>query len=148
MNHDFVQNFPATAGTQRHRDGMNIKHCKNVFIAKLGAAAGIRSYRGNTITAGRDRNWDLGSCQLSAPGLQQTACRVSPAGSSGEVTPDGPGPAALQRCPCQETGRCPTACSIRSSPAAPLQTAACSPVPVSRLAGGRGVYIDSAGVDI
>ena len=61
----------------------------------------------------------LGPWQLSAPGLQQTACRVSPlqpAGSSGEVTPDGPGPAALQRCPCQETGRCPTACSIRSSP--------------------------------
>ena len=63
VNHDFVQNFPAIAGTQRHRDGMNIKHCKNVFIAKLGAAAGIRSYRGNTITAGRDRNWDLDSCQ-------------------------------------------------------------------------------------
>ena len=63
VNHDFVQNFPATAGTQRHRDGMNIKHCKNVFIAKLGAAVGIRSYRGNTITAGRDRDWDLGSCQ-------------------------------------------------------------------------------------
>ena len=120
---------------------MNIKHCKNVFIAKLGAAAGIRSYRGNTITAGRDRDWDLGSCQ-------PLVCSKLPAGCllcslQAAVVRSHRMGRALQHC---------SGVLVRRLGGAPLHAASAHHLqPHCKLLHalqGRGGYIDSAGVDI
>ena len=101
----------------------------------------IRSYRGNTITAGRDRNWDLGSCQ-------PLVCSKLPAGCllcslQAAVVRSHRMGRALQHC---------SGVLVRRLGGAPLHAASAHHLqPHCKLLHalqGRGGYIDSAGVDI